>query len=183
MLLLLAGAIYLTSFIPYYFGIVRKKVQPSVSSWIVWAMLDTTTAWAMWETRTVNPLILAAAITGWGVVPLSLIYAPCWKWTRLDTFCLTAVALSVVILVGQDAASISLAITLSVTAVGSVPTIVNAFNEPGREDRTAWSMQWISCVLTVAAVEWKVEALMQPLLFLVVESIMVFILWRNRNAA
>ncbi|MDP3793561.1 MAG: hypothetical protein Q8R07_02295, partial [Candidatus Uhrbacteria bacterium] len=68
--------------------------------------------------------------------------------------------------------------SLSVVCLGSMPTFVSAWRDPSKEDRTAWAIFWLSCVVAIIAIpRWTLMDAAQPIIFTVIESIMMYLLW------
>jgi hypothetical protein len=62
--------------------------------------------------------------------------------------------------------------------LGSIPTFVSAWEDPSKEDKTAWTIFWISCVCAVLAIPaWTLADALQPLNFFAIQSVMMLILF------
>ena len=176
----LAGLLYVAAFVPYIRAILRKETQPAKASWIIWASLDTITLAGMLAKHTVNGLIVGALIGAWMVVILALKYGKS-GWSRLDKFCLGGAVLGIVLWGISGNPTFGIVTSLSVVFLGSFPTFASAWNDPSKEDRTAWTIFFIACVVAMFAIPARTLAdAAQPVTFLVIETIMVSILYWRR---
>jgi hypothetical protein len=176
---LIAGILFVVGFIPYIRAILRKETQPAKASWIIWAMLDTITFAGMLAKHTVNGQIVGAILGVWAVVVLALKYGTP-GWTRLDKFCLGGAVLGIVLWKIFCNPVFGIVTSAGVGFLGSIPAFTSAWNDPSREDRTAWTIFWISCVCAVVAIpELTFADATQPIIFFLIESVMMFILYRG----
>lgn len=173
----LAGLLYVAAFVPYIRAILRKETQPAKASWIIWASLDSITLAGMLAKHTVNGLIVCALIGAWMVAILALKYGKS-GWSRLDKFSLGGAVLGVVLWGISGNPTFGIVTSLSVVFLGSFPTFASAWNDPSKEDRTAWTIFFISCVVAMFAIPARTLAeAAQPVTFLAIETIMVSILY------
>lgn len=192
-LYVISGILFLISFIPYITAIlyeeikskkgkifakiigVTEKTNPRKVSWIIWAVLDSITLAGMLLKYSINGQIIGAVIGAWVVVILTTKYGESgWDW--LDIFCLSGAVVGIVIMFVNPVYAI--ATSLSVVFLGSFPTFKSAWKNPKNENRVAWTIYWLSCVVaTIAIPKWDFQHAAQPLTFLAIESIMMYILY------
>ncbi len=183
MLSILAGLLYIVAYVPYIRAIVRKEAQPAKASWIIWASLDTITLAGMIAKHALNGLIVGALVGAWTVVVLALKHGKS-GWTRLDKFCLGGAVLGLVLWGVSGNPTFGIVTSLTVMFVGSFPTFVSAWKDPGNENRTAWTIFFVSCIVAMLAVpEWTVANTAQPIAFLAIEGVMMFILYAKPRPA
>ncbi len=178
----LAGVLFFVGFIPYILSVIRKETKPAKASWIIWASLDTITIAGMYAKDAVNGQILGAVLGAWVVVGFALKYGTP-GWTKLDKFCLCGAVFGIVLWQVFSNPVLGIMTSLGVAFLGSIPTFVSAWKDPGREDKLAWTIFWISCVCAVIAIpQWTLADAGQPITFGVIESIMMYILYiRSRS--
>jgi cation transport ATPase len=169
--------LFIAAFVPYIRAILRKETQPAKASWIIWASLDTITFAGMLAKHSVNGQIVGAICGAWTVVVLALKYGKS-GWTLLDKLCLGGAVLGIVLWQAFSNPVLGIVTSLSVVFVGSFPTFASAWHDPSKEDRTAWTIFFISCVVAMFAIPAATLAdAAQPSTFFLIETIMVSILY------
>jgi len=173
----IAGLLFLAGFLPYYRAIFRGETKPTKASWLIWATLDTITLVAMYDKGTVNGLIIGAVAGAWTTTALAFKYGVP-GWTRLDKVCLAAAGLSIVLWFLTEEAIVAIVISQIATFTGSIPTFASAWKHPSREDRIAWMLYFLSCVVALFAIPaWTLEDAAQPINFFVIEAVMIHLVW------
>lgn len=186
-----SGAIFTLAFIPYIRAIWRTrhlppktpgKAEPSKTSWIIWVSLDTIALAGMYVERAQNYQILSAVVLGWVVVFLAIKYGTS-EWTRFDKINLSGAMLGVALWYVFRNATIAIVISMAVVFTGSFTTFEKAWKHPENEDKLAWFLFWLSCLPMMAAIpEWTLASATQPVTYLVIESIMIYLLfWQPRK--
>lgn len=174
---IVAGLLFLAAFVPYIRAIVRGDTKPAKASWIIWATLDSITIAGMFAKHTVNGQILGAVLGAWTVAFLAIKHGKP-GWTKLDKFCLGGAVLGIVLWQVFSNPVLGIMTSLSVVFLGSFPTFASAWHNPAQEDRTAWTIFWLSCVAAMLAIPaWTLADAAQPITFTVIESTMVYILF------
>lgn len=172
-----AGIVFLVGFLPYIYSILRKGAQPAKASWIIWATIDTITIAGMYFKDALNGQMVGVIIGGWVVAVLSLKYGKA-GWTLLDKLSLAGAALGIALWLVFSDPVLAIVTSLAVCSIGSVPTFVSAWKDPSKEDKAAWTLFWISCILAVIAIpKTSIQDVAQPVTFLTIETIMMFILY------
>jgi hypothetical protein len=173
----LAGILCVIGYIPYIRAILKKETKPAKASWIIWAALNSITVAGMIEKHTVNDQILGATIGTWVVFLLALKYGKS-GWRLLDKLCLGGAAFGIVLWWIFDNPVVGIITSLSVAFLGSFPTFKSAWNNPSQEDRAAWTIYGLSSVMAVLAIPaWTLADAAQPITFLMIETIMIYLLW------
>lgn len=163
----LAFVLIIVAFVPYTRAIWRDrhipsgtpgKTEPSKASWIIWVALDIITAIGMYVEGSLNGQITAAVIGGSVLAALALKYGSS-EWTRLDKCCLGGAFLGIVLWKVFGDAIAGILTCQVVMFIGSFPTIASAWKDPGKENRTAWMLFWLSCVAALIAIKgltWEI---------------------------
>ena len=173
----LSGLIFLVAYVPYVRSILKGKTKPMKASWIIWGSLDTITIAGMYFKDSLNGQIIGAIIGAWSVIILSLKYGSP-GWTLLDKLCLAGAALGVILWKTFDDPVFGIVTSQIVIFLGSTPTFVSAWQDPSRENASAWILYWVSCLVALLALPaWTFEDAAQPICFTAIESIMMFILF------
>lgn len=181
-LTVIAGVLFIIGFVPYIRAIVRKETKPTTASWLIWATLDTITLAGMFFKNAVNGQIIGAVLGAWVVVVLALIYGT-RGWTKLDKYCLGGAVLGIVLWLVFDNPVFGIVISNVVVFLGAIPTFKSAWGDPSREDKVAWTIYWLSCVVAVLAIPaWTLADATQPVTFFVIETIMMYIVYIRARA-
>ncbi|MFA5098997.1 MAG: hypothetical protein WC461_02155 [Candidatus Paceibacterota bacterium] len=173
----LAGLLSIVALVPYIRGILRKETRPAKASWVVWAIVDVVILASMYAKGVVNGQIIGTVVGCLIVTVLALKYgAP--GWTKLDKFCLIGAVLGIFIWQMSGEAIHGIVIALTVSAIGSVPTFVSAWEDHRRENKPAWAMVWFGSLCMFGAIpEWTFASAVQPVTFFVLQSVLIYILF------
>ena len=127
--------------------------------------------------HSVNGQIIGAVLGGWSIVFLALKYGTP-GFSRLDKFCLGGAILGIVLWKVSGNATFGLMTSLIVVVIGSIPTFVSAWNNPSKEDKVAWTIFELSCVVAMFAIPtFTLADAAQPITFLLIETIMVSLVY------
>lgn len=173
----IAGLLVIIAFVPYARAILRKETRPAKASWIIWAILDTIAFAGMYAKQAVNGQILGAVIGIWVIVALALKYGTP-GWTKLDKVCFGGAILGITFWQVFDSPVVGIMISCGLLFLGSIPTFASAWKNPSHENKLAWTIFWLSCVVAVIAIpQWTLADATQPIMFLIIESTMMYILF------
>lgn len=171
----LAGILFFAAFLPYVWAILAGQTQPSPVSWFIWASVDTLALVAMRKEKARTGQLMGATAGAWVIVALALYYGrPVMgsiEWVSI-------VGATAGIILWQRTGNAVLAIICSQVAimVGAFPTFASAYQNPALENPTAWTIWFVSCIFAVLAVKrWDLANALQPVTFLVVETVMVIL--------
>lgn len=180
-LTVVSGILFIAGFIPYIVAILKRETKPAKASWVIWICLDTLTLAGLYAQDAVNGQIVGVVIGGWIVTMLALKYGTP-GWTKLDRGCLAGAVLGIALWQGFDSPKLGILTSLSVVFLGSFPTFAAAWKDPCRENRLAWTIYWLSCIVAVCAIPaWTIADAAQPMTFFAIESVMMYILhFRSR---
>lgn len=104
-------------------------------------------------------------------------------WTRIEQAALVGAVVGIVLWYVFDDATFGIVTSQIVTFVGAIPTFLSAWEDPNRENRTAWTILWLSCVCAVLAIPaWTLADAAQPITFFTIESAMVAVLFLRPRA-
>lgn len=173
----LSGVIFFIAFIPYIWAITKGKTKPAKASWLIWATLDSIILIGMYFKHSLNGQIIGAVAGAWIIAILAIKYGVA-GWTILDKFCLAGAALGILLWQISGNPNFGITTSLVVILLGSIPTFASAYKDPSKEDRKTWTIFFISCVIAIPAIPtWTLENAGQPIIFLVVETVMMYLLY------
>jgi hypothetical protein len=172
-----AGFIFTLGFIPYIIAILRGQTKPAKVSWLMWAALDSITLAGMLSAHTVNGQIIGAVAGAWIIVILAFVYGKP-GWSTLDLGCFVGGIIGLVLWQVTKNPVAAIIMAQFSTFVVSFPTFKTAWSTPQHEDKTAWTIYWSSCVVTILTMprlSWADSA--QPVTFFVIESVVMYALF------
>ncbi|MFA6594184.1 MAG: hypothetical protein WCT16_02900 [Candidatus Buchananbacteria bacterium] len=173
----MAGVLFIIGLVPYGRAIIKGETKPSKTSWIIWFSIDLLAFGGMIAADTLNGQMIGVILGAGLILLLTLIYGEN-KWTKLDKFCLFGATVGLALWLLFDNPLLAIIISAIIGIIGSIPTFVFAWRDPSRENKLAWTIFWLSCVCAVSAIPHLTAAdIIQPVSFLLIESIMMFILY------
>lgn len=177
-----SGLVFVLAFLPYIVAILRRETVPTKSTWIVWASVDTVTALSMWNAHSLNGQMIGALTGAYVVTFLAIRYGES-SWTRTDRICLVGAGIGLLCLLVWKNPTWGLIFSLSALTIGAIPTMKSAWKDPLKEDKKAWIIWVISCALAVIAIpQWTVADALQPMTFLLVDTVILMIICFSPNA-
>lgn len=174
---IIAGVLALAGYIPYIYSIIAGNTRPNRATWFIWTIIGGLLAFSYLAEGDQNSIWLPI---GYFLGPLivailSLRYGYA-EWTRLDTACIIAAAISIVPWVLSDNATITLIINLVIDSTGAIPTLVKTYREPETEDLTAWGVFFAANTIQLFAISmWNLAALYPIYLFFLAGTMVLFI--------
>ena len=179
-LLKLAGWTYVAGTVPYLYRILTGKDRPSLSSWLVWLIVDAISLAGMWQKNQLNGLIIAATSCSVFTV-ICAFWRGTWEWERIDTICVALSGAGIVLWQILGDATAAILICAVVNLIAAWPTVTRAWHEPARENRFTWACYEASCVLTlIGLATWTIDSAAQPLSYTIVETVMVVLVFFRR---
>jgi len=177
----IAGFVFVLGFIPYIIAIFKGETKPQKASWLIWASVDTLILVGMIAKNTINGQIVGAVLCAWFVFSLAFKKGKP-GWSCLDKTCLGGGLFGVILWIIYGNATPGILIGSIVLVVAAFPTFTSSWKNPSYENKLAWVIFWLSCVFTFLGIsEWTLQALAQPSSFLLVESIMMYILFFHKK--
>ena len=172
-----AGFLSVGGYFPYIHSILRGKTKPMKTSWVIWGTLDAIATVGMYQKHALNGQIIGAVIGAWMVVILSFRFGKS-GWSRLDVFCLFGACLGMFLWWLFDAPTLGILISVGMIFLGSLPTFASAWEFPDRENRTGWTLHFLSGIAAILAVSrWTLANAAQPVAFTLIEAIMMYLLY------
>jgi hypothetical protein len=173
----LSGILMLAAYVPYIMAIFRGTTRPIKATWIILALLDTLTVAGMIAKDSLNGQMIGA-ILGSGIVALLSFRFGMPGWKRTDIVCFVLAIIGICLWWTFQDAIFGIVTGSLAFIIGTIPTFRSAWEDPQREDRTAWMLYFLSCIPAVAAVpEWTLAHATQPISFFITEGTMVYLLW------
>jgi hypothetical protein len=173
-----AGILSVVGSLWYILAILFYGVRPKRVTWFIWGTLDLIILAGMWQGGHVtNWQIIVGTVNAWIIFLLALRYGVS-KWEPIDTICLVGAGISTGLL--WQYPTYALAMSLLATYCGVVPTCTSAWQNPSRENVTAWMIGVAASAFVLCTVPWTFVAAAQPLTFLVVDGAVPLIILIRR---
>ena len=182
----LAGALALAAYVPYVIAILRKETRPSRASWFIWAIMAVLLVVSSFSAGARDTLWVAVSFTiGAVTVAILALKYGIRVWTRLDTVCSLCAGTGIALLVISRSPLPTLLLSIAVMLFGAMPTLRKTLHNPSEENRAAWALFGLSCVVNLFAVEkWEFVIWSFPVAALLFDGTMAaLVLWpRKKNA-
>ena len=174
---IIAGILFSVNFVPYILSIRKGIGKPVLMTWITWAVLDTITFAGMAAKESLNGQIVGCTIGAWIVVAYAIKHGRP-GWTKIDRFCLYSAVSGIALWIIFNDALVGLSISLILLFIASIPTFQSAWEDPSRENRLAWTIQFVSGIVVLLSIqEWDLANAGQPMVFMLIELIMMYLLY------
>ncbi len=181
----MAGVVALSALIPYARSILAGHTKPNRASWCIWSLVGIVLAASykasgadatFWiaVAYAVNPLTVALLSIRYGVGGAS----------RLDLICLAVCLLILLLWWRLRSAPVALFLTLCVDALGALPTLRKAWQDPRSEDQLAWGIACAAAFLNLFAIDSpKPQVWLYPVYAFLVTALIYALLLRQRRTA
>jgi hypothetical protein len=176
-------------YIPYWITIIRKerpgrkKTTPTISSWVIWAALDTVLIVSMISEGTLTGQMIGATVGSTLTLFITLRYGE-MKWKKFDLYCLAGGGIGILFWVLLNDPAACIIINLIVVSAAGLRTMISAWGDPYSENLPGWTLWFLACLPALAAEmiapHWGWMDIAQPATFLATESTMVIILILRR---
>jgi hypothetical protein len=176
---LLAGLLNIGGIVPYIAAILsrHKKSEPSIASWLVWAILDCIVLLGMLNKHTANGLIIVSALGSCSIFLLSLKFGFI-HWTKIEIASLIGAGIGIILWIISGDSNFGIAACLGANLIAAFPTFKSAWYNPEKENRPAWTIFWIASLVCIAAIRHLTFAdAAQPICFALDRTVMMFILY------
>jgi len=177
---IIAGILFSVSFVPYILAIRKGAGKPVLMTWITWAVLDIIALTGMAVKNSLNGQIIGCTIGALIVVSYAVKYGRP-GWTKTDKFCLYSSVVGIALWIIFNNVLIGLSISLILFLIASIPTFQSAWEDPSRENRLAWTLQFISGIVVLSSLQkWDLENAGQPIVFMLIELVMMCLLYFHK---
>ncbi|MFA7209090.1 MAG: hypothetical protein WC120_02280 [Parcubacteria group bacterium] len=183
---LLATALTVYAYIPYFRDIFRNKTKPHLYTWVVWVITEGTAATAIWHSGGNYAAFSFAADTVLvaAVGLLSLKYGT-KNITRGDTAVFAAALLAVIIWWLLESPLLAVLMVAIIDGLGYAPTIRKSFADPWSETLSFWFMMAAINVLAIISIaDYNLVTIAYPAVILVANiSVWSVCFFRRKPAA
>lgn len=170
-------------FVPYIIDTFRGKTQPQMYSWLIWTILQTVGAAAMFKGGAGygSLALLAGALMCLSIFLLSFKYGS-KNVKRFDIYCFLGALVAVVIYFFISNPLYSVMLAASIDFIGYLPTFRKVFSEPYTETLITYVLSAIVNLLALLALQHYslTTTFYAVLLFVANISLSIFIIERRR---
>lgn len=159
---------------------------PSIGTWLTWTSVSGLTAYGMWSTGTLSPMLIASVGFNCAILAVAIRNALEGTWEPLqplERWCLGLAVVGLVLFIYyQDTCpEIAIVIGVTISVLGSIPTIFKIRAEPQSEDLWAHLCGNASCLVQLLAYPgWDITRDFQPLVWLLNGLVMTCLILRPR---
>ena len=182
-LALLAGLLLIVSQIQYILHTFNKKVQPSILSWVGWAILTGTSLISQymalgWQWNFTGILISTISCLVVAIVAIALrnfsLRKEDWKFVILGFACM------VIYLASKNPWATTL-FALFADLILGIPTLKKAYNDPGSERSPAWLLGLLSWTVSlILCVNQSVLSTLFPVYLFLFNVAMVYLTMKRK---
>lgn len=149
----LAFVFSLGGYVPYVRYILTSDVRPTLSTWISFAVIDTSIFMSMLIGSTVSAQ-MAAYIFGTTTVLLICLYKRAsLAWTRIDTVCVAIVVASVALGLLLRSTNVTIVTSLVASVVSMAPLLRNVWNDPTVEKPLPWILVLFGSIFSILDIQ------------------------------
>lgn len=141
------------AYVYYVRAILKSVTRPTVSSWISWLMMDMAIFAAM-LTEGIFSVQMATFVGGSIVVLIVCLFKKASVgWRMLDTICVAIVVAAVSLWALSGSATIAILMSLVAAIVGSIPMLVNTWQNPENETMAPWMTVFVGTIFALCALD------------------------------
>lgn len=177
-----AGAISFVGYAIYAYSTVKGSTKPNRATWWILTLVGIMIASSYYSEGARNTIWVAVSyvIGPLLVAVLSIKYGES-GWETLDILCLSTACLSALIWYFYQSPFTVLVVNIVMDFVALVPTIKKSYLRPDSEDALAWSVESVSGVMNVLALErWAFGLAFYPVYLLLINSVVTALLLRAK---
>lgn len=175
-----AGVLSFIGYAIYIYSTLQGSTKPNRATWWILTLVGIMIATSYYSEGARNTIwVPVSYVIGPLIVAiLSLRYGE-GGWEKLDVWCLAAAGLSAVIWYLYQAPFTVLVVNIVMDFVALLPTIKKSYLRPDSEDALAWSVESVSGILNVIALEsWTLGLAFYPLYLLMINALVsLLLLW------
>lgn len=174
----LSSILSVISILPYLSDVVRKKTKPRVVSWVIWSLLSGITAAAAFSDKQYPTFVMTAV----GATLALVIAILGWRYGdrksgRLDTACLAGALVGIGLWYQFDSPALAVIAVVIIDIIGSIPTVLHAWQKPHEETWSTFVMWSVSAVFTLLAIrQWQITSYLAPVYYIFMNTVIVLVI-------
>lgn len=151
----IAAAVLSTiAFLPYIINVVQRRTSPQRASWLIWSVLATISFFSQISEGASSSLWFAGVQTAASVTIflLSLTLGAGRILNRSDLYVLGAASVGLGLWYVTESAIYALAISITISLLGGVLTVCQAYYQPHSETASTWAICFVASLCAIASV-------------------------------
>ncbi len=174
---LISGFLFFAAYARYMLTVISGKSKPAIISWVLWCLIEVVAITSMVNAGVMSLQMIGSVAGSIGVMIVAIMYGEQQNtWSFFDYLCLILVIIGVVVLYLTPNQLAGLVLTQILGLFASTPTFFSAWKKPEQEDVLSWVMFFASCVFAIIAIRnTSIENIVQPAIFFIIESTMVYL--------
>ena len=183
---LMSALLGLIAFVPYALNTLRGRTHPQRASWLIWSVLGSIALASQIAEGATDSLWFAAIKVGGTLVIFGLaVFGGRGAFVkRSEAWILVAAAIGIVLWFQTKTPAYALAISISISLLGGVATIRQAYHTPHTENMFMWATSFFASGLAIVAVgRLDVMLLAYPVYLLVLNGGIVLAMLLGRALA
>lgn len=180
---LIASAIGIFCFVPYFRDIFLHKTKPHIYTWLMWSLLQGTGVFVMYYGGAgmgISPFVIGTILCG-SIFILSFKYGT-KNITLFDTVCLIGALIALIFYIFLHDPVLSIILVSVIDFVGFIPTFRKSYVEPKTETSSTYLISAISSMLAIAALlNYSLVTMLYPATLILTDMICWFIIVLRRK--
>lgn len=171
-----SGVVFFAAYVPYFLDIfIGEKTKPTPTTWFIWTIVDGILLWTLYDNGLNYYQVAGATAAAFAMFLISL-FMGTRGFSPADGFAVACATCGFGVLFLSTDKTVDVLAMSIVIFVAGLPMYVKVAENPRLENKWAWLIMFISCLLALAAIpQWTVIDAAQPISFTLVETIMVIL--------
>ena len=180
----IAGILSFCAYFLYIRSTIHGKTKPDRATWWILTLIGVMIASSYYVSgaRTTIWVAISYVVGPFIIAILSLKYGEGKKWKKLEKWCFMVALISMPIWYISNSAILTLIINMFLDFIALLPTIKKSYLRPKGEDKAAWTLESLSSILNMFAVErWIFAIAIYPIYLFIINGTITILLYRHRK--
>lgn len=180
---IISSVLAVCSAIPYIIDVIKGKTKPRIVTWGIWTFLGAISCTAsLVEHQYPTAILLAAIITG-----NIFIVVLGWKnghkkFNKTDIFCLIGALIGLLLWWIFNSPAIAVIATITIDAIGAIPTIEHCWQKPREETLSIYIMQFTADIFILLGTStWLITSYAYPVYATIINLLFASIIIHQRR--
>lgn len=176
----LAGVLSFSAYTLYIYKTLKGKTKPNKATWWILTLIGVIISSSYYAGGARATMWIALSyVLGPLIIAITSIKYGEGEWESLDKWCLFVAIISAFVWYFSKSPQIALVMNIVMDFIALVPTIKKSYLRPEGEDRPAWTLESISGLINLFAIEiWSFSLYFYPLYLIFINGIITTLLYR-----